>query len=163
MTEPLRIGLAGLGTVGTGAVRMIQRHPELIAARAGRPVAITAISARSRRRDRGVDLSAYAWVDQATELATRYGLGQFIHHYPHALSGGMRQRVALMRTLAMDRDLMLLDEPFAGIDPISIADIRDLAQQHLDAGADHVPVQVLTSPEKLVPALTELAGPLGLR
>ncbi|MUL64054.1 LLM class F420-dependent oxidoreductase [Mycobacterium sp. CBMA 234] len=36
-------------------------------------------------------------------------------------------------------------------------------RQHLDAGADHVPVQVLTSPEKLVPALTELAGPLGLR
>lgn len=36
-------------------------------------------------------------------------------------------------------------------------------KQHLDAGADHVPVQVLTSPENLVPALTELAGPLGLR
>ncbi|MGB8406411.1 MAG: LLM class F420-dependent oxidoreductase [Mycobacterium sp.] len=36
-------------------------------------------------------------------------------------------------------------------------------QHHLDAGADHVPVQVLTSPDKLVPALTELAGPLGLR
>jgi probable F420-dependent oxidoreductase len=36
-------------------------------------------------------------------------------------------------------------------------------KQHLDAGADHVPVQVLTSPEKLVPALTELAGPLGLQ
>ncbi|WP_020101457.1 LLM class F420-dependent oxidoreductase [Mycobacterium sp. 360MFTsu5.1] len=36
-------------------------------------------------------------------------------------------------------------------------------KQHLDAGADHVPVQVLTSPDKLVPALTELAGPLGLR
>jgi probable F420-dependent oxidoreductase len=35
-------------------------------------------------------------------------------------------------------------------------------KQHLDAGADHVPVQVLTSPERLVPALTELAGPLGL-
>jgi 2-methylisocitrate lyase-like PEP mutase family enzyme len=35
-------------------------------------------------------------------------------------------------------------------------------KQHLDAGADHVPVQVLTSPENLVPALTELAGPLGL-
>ena len=36
-------------------------------------------------------------------------------------------------------------------------------KQHLDAGADHVPVQVLTSPKNLVPALTELAGPLGLR
>jgi probable F420-dependent oxidoreductase len=41
--------------------------------------------------------------------------------------------------------------------------IADRLRQHLDAGADHVPVQVLTSPEKLVPALTELAGPLGLR
>jgi hypothetical protein len=36
-------------------------------------------------------------------------------------------------------------------------------RQHLDAGANHVPVQVLTSPDKLIPALTELAGPLGLR
>jgi ABC-type nitrate/sulfonate/bicarbonate transport system ATPase subunit len=49
-------------------------------------------------------------------LATRYGLGDFVHHYPHALSGGMRQRVALMRTLAMAQDLMLLDEPFGALD-----------------------------------------------
>jgi ABC-type nitrate/sulfonate/bicarbonate transport system ATPase subunit len=49
-------------------------------------------------------------------LADRYGLGEFVHHYPHALSGGMRQRVALMRTLAMSRDVMLLDEPFGALD-----------------------------------------------
>ena len=36
-------------------------------------------------------------------------------------------------------------------------------REHLDAGADHVPVQVLTSPDKLVPALAELSGPLGLK
>ena len=63
MPEPLRIGLAGLGTVGTGVVRMLQTNGETIAARAGRPVEIVAISARSRHRDRGVDLSAYAWED----------------------------------------------------------------------------------------------------
>jgi ABC-type nitrate/sulfonate/bicarbonate transport system ATPase subunit len=49
-------------------------------------------------------------------LAERYGLGDFVHHYPHALSGGMRQRVALMRTLAISRDIMLLDEPFGALD-----------------------------------------------
>ncbi len=53
---------------------------------------------------------------EGVALARRYGLGDFINHYPSALSGGMRQRVALMRTLAMHHDLMLLDEPFGALD-----------------------------------------------
>jgi NitT/TauT family transport system ATP-binding protein len=52
----------------------------------------------------------------AVALAERYGLGEFVDHYPHALSGGMRQRVALMRTLAFHKDVMLLDEPFGALD-----------------------------------------------
>lgn len=54
--------------------------------------------------------------DEARRIATRYGLGDFINHYPHALSGGMRQRVALMRTLATHREVLLLDEPFGALD-----------------------------------------------
>ena len=54
--------------------------------------------------------------EEGYALAARYGLGDFINHYPAALSGGMRQRVALMRTLAMHHDLMLLDEPFGALD-----------------------------------------------
>ena len=48
MTEPLRLGIAGLGTVGVGIVRIVQTHAELLEKRAGRPIVISAVSARSR-------------------------------------------------------------------------------------------------------------------
>ncbi|WP_424931689.1 homoserine dehydrogenase [Amaricoccus macauensis] len=71
MTQPLRIGLAGLGTVGVGVIRIVQDHAEMLRARAGRPIEITAVSARSRHRDRGVALAAYAWEDDPVALARR--------------------------------------------------------------------------------------------
>ncbi len=71
MGDALRIGLAGLGTVGVGVVKIITDHADMLAARAGRPIIITAVSARDKSRERGVDLSAFAWVDDAAALAAR--------------------------------------------------------------------------------------------
>ena len=71
MTDPLRLGIAGLGTVGVGVVKIVQNHGELLAARSGRPVTISAVSARSREKDRGVDISGYDWEDDPVELARR--------------------------------------------------------------------------------------------
>ncbi|ASK89620.1 homoserine dehydrogenase [Sphingorhabdus sp. SMR4y] len=70
MTAPLRIALAGLGTVGTGVIRLIEENGAMITQRAGRPIVVTAVSARNRDRDRGIDLASYSWCDKTEDLAT---------------------------------------------------------------------------------------------
>lgn len=70
MASPLRIGLAGLGTVGTGVVKILTEHKDLISARAGREIEIVAVSARNKSQDRGVDLSAYEWVSETKGLSS---------------------------------------------------------------------------------------------
>lgn len=52
----------------------------------------------------------------AEGLLEQYGLGAFRDHYPHALSGGMKQRAALIRTMLFSQGIMLLDEPFGALD-----------------------------------------------
>ena len=70
MNEPLRIGIAGLGTVGTGLLELLDAHGDLLTQRCGRELQVTAVSARDRGQDRGVDLSGYRWHDDARDLAS---------------------------------------------------------------------------------------------
>ena len=65
---PLKIAVAGLGTVGSGVLQLLDRQAELLAQRSGRRIVVAAVSARDRRRDRGVDLSAARWYEDATAM-----------------------------------------------------------------------------------------------
>ncbi len=69
MSAPLKIALAGLGTVGVGTLELLTAQAGLLERRCGRPLEVTAVSSRDRGRDRGVDLSPYLWFDDAVEMA----------------------------------------------------------------------------------------------
>src|SRR5580693_1727940 len=77
MSNPLRLGVAGLGVVGTSLVRLLQRRHAELAKRVGRDLAVTAFSAR-RKDDRGVDLGAAVYFASASELAASAGLDIFV-------------------------------------------------------------------------------------
>jgi len=69
MADALKVGVAGLGTVGASVVRLLAKHGDTIARKSGRALEIVAVCARDRARDRGVDLSDMTWFSDATEMA----------------------------------------------------------------------------------------------
>jgi homoserine dehydrogenase len=78
MPLPLRLGIAGLGTVGAGVLKVLRDNAGLIARRAGREITVSAVSARTRSRDRGVDLSGFRWEDNPVALARREDVDVFV-------------------------------------------------------------------------------------
>jgi homoserine dehydrogenase len=74
MTRPLSVAVAGLGTVGAGVLKVLRENADLVAARAGRPIVVTAVSARDRSRDRGVPVTGLRWYDDPVGLASDAGV-----------------------------------------------------------------------------------------
>ncbi len=69
MSQTLRVGIAGLGTVGIGVLKVLRDHEQQLTERACRPIKVTAVSARDKARDRGVDLNRLTWHGDARQLA----------------------------------------------------------------------------------------------
>ena len=69
MIAPVKVGVAGLGTVGAAVLKVLQQHADLLARRSGRRIVVDAVSARDRHKDRGVDLSAVRWYQDAEAMA----------------------------------------------------------------------------------------------
>jgi homoserine dehydrogenase len=74
MAEPLKVGLAGLGTVGSAVVALLERERDKLVARCGRPIEVVAVTARSRGKKRGVDLKKVRWAVDPVELAGDAGI-----------------------------------------------------------------------------------------
>jgi homoserine dehydrogenase len=70
MKAPLRIGIAGLGTVGAGVVKLLAEHGRLLSLRGGRPLKVVAVSARRKARKRDIDVSQVRWESDPMALAT---------------------------------------------------------------------------------------------
>lgn len=75
---PLRIGVVGLGTVGSGVLRLLSANAELIARRAGRTIIPVAVSAQNRAKDRGIDLSLLRWVDDPIDMVADDGIDAIV-------------------------------------------------------------------------------------
>ena len=97
MNAPLRIGVAGLGTVGSALARLIDRHGNDLAVRCGRPITIAGVSARNRTRDRGINISQAAWFDDPVALARDPGNDVFVE-----LIGGAEGPAAASVEAAID-------------------------------------------------------------
>ncbi|MCF6431834.1 MULTISPECIES: homoserine dehydrogenase [unclassified Leisingera] len=124
MTEPLRLGIAGLGTVGIGVVKIIRRHAALLEARTGRPVVITAVSARDANKDRGVSLKDYAWETDPVALAVRDDVDVFVE-----LMGGHEgaAKAATEAALAAGKDVVTANKALLAIHGQALAEQAETA------------------------------------
>src|SRR4030088_1353172 len=78
MVAPLKVGIAGLGTVGAEVVRLIEQQGRMLAARSGRGVRVVAVTARSKVKKRGVDLRGIAWAKNALPVPSDPGIDCFV-------------------------------------------------------------------------------------
>ncbi len=78
MADILKLGIAGLGTVGGGLVRLLETHGERLQMATGKAITVSAVSARDRNKDRGIDVSRAAWFDDAVEMAKSADVDVFV-------------------------------------------------------------------------------------
>ena len=128
MTAPLRLGVAGLGTVGAGVVRIVRQQAALLEARTGRPIAISAVSARDKSKDRGVPLTGYAWEDDPVALATRDDVDVYVE-----LMGGTDgpAKASVEAALAAGKDVVSANKAMLAIHGQALAEAAEGAGRAL--------------------------------
>lgn len=126
MTAPLRLGIAGLGTVGVGVVKILRKQSALLAARTGRDIQITAVCARDSNKDRGVNLGGYAWESNPVTLATRDDIDVFVE-----LMGGADgpAKDATEAALNAGKDVVTANKAMLALHGQALAELAESAGQ----------------------------------
>ncbi len=124
MVTPLRVGVAGLGTVGAAVVRTIQRQHAALSGRGGRPIEVVAVCARARERERGIDARRLRWFDDPLALAGDSGIDVFVE-----LIGGEGDpaRRAVEVALGSGKSVVTANKALLARHGVALA---ELAEQH---------------------------------
>ena len=124
MVEPLRVGVAGLGTVGGEVVRLIAQQARTLSARCGRDVRVVAVTARTRAKKRGIDLRGVSWASTPLALAGDPGIDCFVE-----LMGGVDDpaRAAIEAALAAGKSVVTANKALIAKHGLHLAAI---AEQH---------------------------------
>jgi len=127
-SAPLRLAIAGLGTVGAGTIRLLQEHGEQITARCGRPVEIAAVCARDRTRDRGCDLSGIPWFDDPVTMAREASVDVVVELIG-GTDGPARDTVEV--ALAAGRSVVTANKALVALHGLDLAHAAEQAGVHL--------------------------------
>lgn len=140
MAEPLRIGIAGLGTVGASVVRMLGEKGAELTRQCGREIAVVAVSARDRNRDRGIDLANMQWFDNPVELARSAEIDVFVE----LMGGEGEPALSSVRTaLEAGRHVVTANKALLskhGVELAMIAEERGVLLNYEAAVAGGIPV-----------------------
>ncbi|MCO5066145.1 MAG: homoserine dehydrogenase [Rhizobiaceae bacterium] len=122
VANALHVGIAGLGTVGASVVRVLTRKAAELTRQCGQPIEVTAVSARDRSRDRGVDLGAAKWFDDPVELAKFDGIHVFVE-----LMGGDEgaARVAVTAALEAGKHVVTANKALLAKHGVALAEIAE--------------------------------------
>jgi len=140
MADALKVGIAGLGTVGASLVKIIQTRANELAVTCGRAIEITAITARDRNRDRGFDMSGMGWFETPEKLAAEADIDVFVE-----LMGGATGAAADSVRIALERGLHVVTANKAllaasGVELATIAEEKGALLNFEAAVAGGIPV-----------------------
>ena len=122
MSRPLSVGVAGLGTVGGGVLKVLRENADLVAARAGRPIVVTAVSARDRSKDRGVPFAGLRWYDDPVALASDPGVDVVVE----AIGGSEGSARALAEaTIAAGKSLVTANKALLAVHGAELAALAE--------------------------------------